>query len=113
MAKLNRESKLRERRAEKQARKAARKQAGAEPVQRDEVTVDPGGLPEDELARRGIRRLPTSLEEAVGHLEKSEVLREAMGPMLFGPFLAVRRAEAEAFKDEETDEIVAAHRWRY
>jgi len=79
----------------------------------DEVTVDPGGLPEDELARRGIRRLPTSLEEAVGHLEKSEVLREAMGPMLFGPFLAVRRAEAEAFKDEETDEIVAAHRWRY
>lgn len=79
----------------------------------DEVTVDPGGLSDDELLRRGIRRLPASLEEAVGHLEKSEVLREAMGPMLFGPFLAVRRAEAEAFAGQEPDEIVAAHRWRY
>jgi glutamine synthetase len=79
----------------------------------EEVTVDPGGLPDDELVRRGIQRLPTSLEEAVGHLEKSEVLREAMGPMLFGPYLAVRRAEAEAFAGQEPDEVVAAHRWRY
>jgi glutamine synthetase len=79
----------------------------------DEVTVDPGGLTDDELATRGIQRLPRSLEEAVAHLEKSDLLRDAMGPMLFGPFTAVRRAEAEAFADQEPDEIVAAHRWRY
>jgi glutamine synthetase len=79
----------------------------------DEVTVDPGGLSEQELAEQGIARLPQSVEEAVDNLEKSEVLREAMGPMLFGPFVAVRRAEAEAFADMEADEIVAAHRWRY
>jgi glutamine synthetase len=79
----------------------------------DEVTVDPGGLPDEELDRRGIQRLPTSLEEAVGHLEKSEVLRQAMGPMLFGPFLAVRRAEAEAFGGQKPEEVIAAHRWRY
>jgi len=36
-----------------------------------------------------------------------------MGPMLFGPFTAVRRAEAEAFANQEPDEIVAAHWWRY
>jgi len=60
MAKLNRESKLRERRAEKQARKAARKQAGAEPVQRDEVTVDPAPptAEEDEGAPRSPGAIP-------------------------------------------------------
>jgi glutamine synthetase len=79
----------------------------------DEVTTDPGGMSEDELSERGIQRLPQSVEEAVEHLEKSEVLREAIGPMLFGPFVAVRRAEAEAFAGQEPEEIVAAHRWRY
>jgi glutamine synthetase len=79
----------------------------------DEVTVDPGGLSEDELAERGIQRLPQSVEEALAHLEKSDVLRDAMGPMLFGPFVAVRRAEAEAFAGQEPEKIVAAHRWRY
>ena len=79
----------------------------------DEVTVDPGGLSEEELSEQGIRRLPSSVEEAVSHLEKSDVLRDAMGPMLFGPFLAVRRAEADAFAGQEPEEVVAAHRWRY
>ena len=37
MAKLNRENKLRERRADKQARKDARKQAAAEPAKRGEM----------------------------------------------------------------------------
>jgi glutamine synthetase len=79
----------------------------------EEVTIDPGDLSEDELAAKGIARLPQSVEEAVANLEKSEVLREAMGPMLFSPFVAVRHAEAEAFAGMEPDEIVAAHRWRY
>lgn len=41
MAKLNRESKLRERRIEKDARKAARKQAGADHRYRDEAVIEP------------------------------------------------------------------------
>src|SRR6266508_2050020 len=92
--------------------------AGLAGVKRDlrlpeEVTIDPGGLSADELSSRGIQRLPRSVEEALSHLEKSDILRDAMGPMLFGPFTAVRRAEAEAFADKEPEEIVAAHRWRY
>ncbi|MDP9341101.1 MAG: glutamine synthetase family protein [Actinomycetota bacterium] len=79
----------------------------------EEVTSDPGAMSEDELSKRGIKRLPQSVEEAVSHLEASDVLRDAMGPMLFGPFVAVRRGEAEAFAGKEPDEIVAAHRWRY
>jgi hypothetical protein len=42
MAKLNRENKLRERRADKQARKDARKRAAEEPTARDDA---PGALP--------------------------------------------------------------------
>lgn len=42
MAKLNRENKLRERRADKQARKDARKRAAAEPASREDA---PGALP--------------------------------------------------------------------
>lgn len=92
--------------------------AGLAGVEKDlrlpgEVTVDPGGLSADELTDRGIQRLPQSVEEALSNLEKSDVLRDAMGPMLFGPFAAVRRAEAEAFADLEPEKIVAAHRWRY
>lgn len=44
----------------------------------EEITVDPAGLADAELARRGIRRLPRSLAEAAGCLEASAVLREAM-----------------------------------
>jgi glutamine synthetase len=92
--------------------------AGMAGVERDlrlpeEVTVDPGGLSDNERAERGIQRLPQSLEEALGNLEKSEVLRDAMGPMLFGPFTAVRRAEVASFAGHEPEKIVAAHRWRY
>jgi glutamine synthetase len=79
----------------------------------EEVTVDPASLSDGELAHGGIQRLPQSIEEAVSHLEKSDVLRDAMGSMLFGPFVATRRAEAEAFLGQEPEKIVAAHRWRY
>jgi glutamine synthetase len=79
----------------------------------EEVTVDPGVLSEEDLTASGAQRLPRTVEEALSHLEKSDVLRDAMGPMLFGPFAAVRRAEAEAFAGQEPEEIVAAHRWRY
>jgi glutamine synthetase len=79
----------------------------------EEVTTDPGGMSKEELEEHGIQRLPKSIEEALSHLEKSDVLRDAMGPKLFSPFVAVRRAEAEAFAGQGPEEIAAAHRWRY
>jgi glutamine synthetase len=78
-----------------------------------EVTDDPGGHSEDELAARGVHRLPTSIEEAVKNLESSPVLPEAMGPVLAGAFLAVRRAEADVFSGLDPESVVEAHRWRY
>ena len=78
-----------------------------------EVTVDPGTLSSEEQERLSVRRLPESLEEAVNHLEKSDVLREAMGDVLFNAFVAVRRGEVAAFADKTPEEVVEAHRWRY
>jgi len=78
-----------------------------------EFPDDPAGYSEQELAEKGARRLPGSLGESLELLEKSDVIREAMGSMLFGAFCAVRRAELEAFGELEPDAIAAAHRWRY
>ncbi len=78
-----------------------------------EIAGDPAGLPPGELDRRGIRRLPQSLPEAVASLEGSPVLREAMGDPLFEAFLAVRRAEVDLFAGASPDGIAARTRWRW
>jgi glutamine synthetase len=78
-----------------------------------EYTDDPGMHSDEELAAAGVERLPTSLDESLERLEGSDVIREAMGTMLFEAFVAVRRAEFEAFGSLEPDEVAAIHRWRY
>jgi glutamine synthetase len=78
-----------------------------------EMPGDPAALGDAELARRGVRRLPTALPAAADALENNKVLREAMGDPLFLSFLAVRRAEAELFAGQEPADVVAATRWRY
>ncbi|MFF8785874.1 glutamine synthetase [Streptomyces sp. NPDC015125] len=76
-------------------------------------TGDPGVLGVRERARRGIVRLPATLTEAADRLEKSAPLYEAMGEVLHGAVLAVRRAEEAHFAESEDDEIAAATRWRW
>jgi glutamine synthetase len=78
-----------------------------------ETDGDPAGLGADELARRGIARLPQSLPEAAGHLERSRTLRQAMGDPLFEAVLAVRRGEAGLFAGLRPEEIVARTRWKW
>ena len=46
-------------------------------------------------------------------LERSTVLREAMGDMLFDSFVATRKGELAAFEGMDDDAVVRAHRWRY
>lgn len=80
----------------------------------EEVGGDPALLGDDEeLARRGIRRLPTSMTQATDALEANDVLREAMGQPLFRAFVAVRRAEGKLFAKGTPEEVVNAVRWRY
>jgi glutamine synthetase len=59
--------------------------------------VDPDSLSDAERARRGIRRLPRSLGEALDALERDEVLRSALGEPLTQSYLAVKRSEVRAF----------------
>lgn len=65
------------------------------------LSVDPATLPDDELARRGIRRFPGSLGEALDALQDDEVLMEALGPLRSSAYLAVKRFEAAAFAEHD------------
>jgi glutamine synthetase len=78
----------------------------------DEVAGDPAGH-QDELAARGVHRLPQTVADALDHLAGSAVLRAALGEALYESFVDVRRAEAALFVESTPDEIVAAIRWRY
>jgi glutamine synthetase len=79
----------------------------------DPVTVDPASLSAAERRKRGVAQLPSSLSAAIAELERSEVLRDAMGDMLFDSFLATRKGELEAFDGMDDEAVVRAHRWRY
>ena len=72
---------------------------GLEPP--DPVEVDPATLSDDEREALGIRPVPTSQEEALDALEADEVLLRALGPVLAGSYLAVRRSEWEAYSAED------------
>ncbi len=67
------------------------------------LLVDPCDMSEQELERRHIRPLPTSLAEAVDNLEKDEVLMEALGSLLLQSFVAVKRSEVSAFTAEDVN----------
>ena len=76
--------------------------AGLDGLERDlrlpePVTVDPASLSVTERRKRKVEQLPSSLGAAIDELERSSVLREAMGDMLFDSFVATRKGELAAF----------------
>jgi glutamine synthetase len=77
------------------------------------VLDDPADIPARKRRAMGIRQLPDTLSAAITELEGSALLREAMGDVLFDPFLATRRAERDAFEGKDPAEVVRIHRWRY
>jgi glutamine synthetase len=92
--------------------------AGLDGLERDlrlpePVTVDPASLSAAERRKRKVEQLPSSLDAAIAELERSSVLREAMGDMLFDSFVATRKGELAAFEGLDDDAVVRAHRWRY
>jgi|tagenome__1003787_1003787.scaffolds.fasta_scaffold20975128_5 glutamine synthetase len=72
---------------------------GLEPP--DPVEVDPATIAEDEREALGIRPLPTTQGEALDALEADAVLTGALGPVLAGSYLAVRRSEWETYSAED------------
>ena len=70
---------------------------GLEPP--EPVEVDPATIDADERERRGIRRLPTTQDEALNELAADELLLDALGPTLAESYLAVRRSEWAAYSE--------------
>ena len=75
--------------------------------------IDPGNFTDEERERRGIRRLPTTLDEALDELERDQVLLDALGPLLATSYIAVKRNESEAFKDKTPEEETRQHFYKY
>jgi glutamine synthetase len=78
----------------------------------DPVDVDPAVLPEAELASRGIKRLPTSLREAVDAFAADSVVTLAYGDALSASIVAIRESELELFDGVSDEEVAAATRWQ-
>ncbi len=92
--------------------------AGTSGVQRslplgDPVDGDPAALSDAERARLGIRRLPTDLSAAADAFEASPVLRQALGDLLAGAVVAVRRGEVARVAEESPENVARAFRWVY
>ncbi|WP_369274786.1 glutamine synthetase [Streptomyces sp. R11] len=79
----------------------------------EEITGDPAHLDAQEAAARGVRRLPTSLAEAVEAFRTNEPLRAALGPVLADAVIAVRQGEVDAVAGLDDDQVAAAYRWKY
>jgi glutamine synthetase len=77
------------------------------------VDVDPAALAPEELERRHIRRLPTTLRQSTDALAADRVLRDALGSALLDSVLAVRESEIELFADASAEEVVRAFRWTH
>jgi glutamine synthetase len=66
------------------------------------VDTDPASLSRATRRRRGIERLPSSLDKALDALEADELLMEALGPLRRGAYLAVKRSEVASFGARDT-----------
>jgi glutamine synthetase len=92
--------------------------AGLDGIQRgldpgEPLSTAPDAVPEAERERRGIRRYPTSLAEAIAALEGDPLLLDAFGPALAREFLAVRRAEWTDLGSVPVEQEIAAYFRRY
>lgn len=75
--------------------------------------IDPGNYSDEERERRGIRRLPTSLDEALDELERDQILLDALGPLLVSSYIAVKRDESAFFKEKTAEEETRQHFYKY
>lgn len=75
--------------------------------------ADPSNLSDSEREARGIRRLPSSLDEALNNLEGDAVLMDALGDLLGRSYVAVRRSEAQAYVTMSDEDQFRGHFYKY
>lgn len=64
---------------------------------------DPDRMPTAEREKLGLRRLPSSLEEALDNLVRDPILQAGLGEFRSRGFMAVKRSECERFAAENLD----------
>ncbi|KOG29376.1 glutamine synthetase family protein [Streptomyces resistomycificus] len=79
----------------------------------EEISGDPALLDAGRAAAQGVRRLPTSLSEAVEAFRADGLLRAALGPVLADAVIAVRLGEIAAVAGLDDEGVAAAYRWKY
>jgi glutamine synthetase len=92
--------------------------AGLDGVERglapgDSTELDPASLSDAERAARGIRRLPSSLDQALDNLAGDAVLMSALGDLLGRAYLTVRRSEAQAYAAMDEEAQFRGHFYKY
>ena len=73
------------------------------------VQIEPSRVADD----LGLELLPQSLDAAADALERSGLLREALGERLHDAIVAVRRGEAASAAQLDDERLFEAYRWRY
>ena len=84
---------------------------GEQAVLPEPVDVDPAVLDDETLASRGIRRLPTTLAEAVAAFQSDDVLPAALGADLMASIVAIRESDIEHYAELDESALAAATRW--
>jgi glutamine synthetase len=79
----------------------------------DPMQDDPASLTPAELERRGIARLPATLDQATDLFEASALARRVLGDVLHDAFVAVRRREWVTHGSLSEEALAEAYRWRY
>ncbi len=74
---------------------------------------DPAKLSEAERERNRVRRLPTSMAQALDLLEHDQLLMESLGDLMSRSYLAVRRSEEKAFSEQDADFEIRNHFYKF
>ncbi len=77
------------------------------------MLVDPATLSDADREAAGALRYPTTLEEALGELERDGVLMAALGGLLSSSYLAVKRSEWMAYSRADEEFELSNHFLKY
>jgi glutamine synthetase len=74
---------------------------------------DPARLSEREREQNRIRRLPTTMADALDELERSQLFMEAMGDLMSRSYLSVRRSEERIFAEQDLEFEIRNHFYKF
>lgn len=79
----------------------------------EQVSFDPGSMSAGELESLNIRRLPTTLQEALDELQADAFIGDVLGPELLKTYLIVKRSEWRSFSGKDMEFELKQHRTKF